>query len=184
MPSDVVEQRSAVERPHELATVDAATGFDNECITRVTADGITSKRNHLGTQFLRVRNCRRGRCAKRAPWIQIGIMNRKREDYVYDTRALVFEGRPPYRLLSVSHPLAYAGISSRDFAYTHSIAWAEPRFEAERLIGYLDDRCVAPSERSDQCSIIVSVGVSDKGGALVETTVEALLDAQVECKSV
>ena len=140
MPSNVVEQRAPDERPHELSTIDAASALDNDCVARVTDDDLPAKLNHLGTQLLRVRDCRRGHCSKRAAWLQVGIANRKRLDWVYDTRALVFEGRPPYRLLSVSHPLIYAGISTRDFAYTISMAWAEPRFEDGRLIGYLDDR--------------------------------------------
>lgn len=46
---------------------------------------------------------------------------------------------------------------------------AEPNFEDDVLIGYLDD------------SVLISIGISNKQGGLVQVPVEELLASQMAC---
>lgn len=157
----------------------ASKTLEKDCIPKLTESVVgvdevftsVPKRNHLGTPYLRVRLCRRIECTSRDQVVLIGIFNRKRTDLMYDNRVLVLDAEAPYTQISISQPIVFAGVASHEFVFTHGLCWREPKFERGRLIGYLDDR------------VLISIGIADKAGGLLEVTVEDLLQSQMPCPS-
>ena len=153
----------------DMSAMSVAADADR-CLERLLGHSAEGWKLHHATGFIAVTLCRRGECVPTAENSRLfGVFHLKRAHPTrYVPHVLTLDAAAPHRIRSLSPALEYGGLG-QSYTFATTLAWTRPRTEHGLSHGFLDDE------------VLLSMGVGDKTGALVQVRAEQFLGGHLLC---